>query len=625
MVAPNVALATNLNVVARHLDAAAARLDEAVRIDSSYRFRPWSMRSKVHAELTGASSELRDALALMPSSGDGGFQSARTAIEHLSRSSTPESVASLGPARDIRYYRREHMGGYASRARNWATVVREGAHLLADPAITPGAMRESALVAARGMREQPTSATFAHLAALDELPASLRPDLPAPVASTIVQDLGSAERWGMGPEFEHLLGSWEVRTRLLERPGFDRTAAVEELARALDQPDPTDALHVVAALDQLPGHVRPDLPHVQGDWNWTKAQEFRNPGRHESYVAQLRERLPDLRASASMELAPASTIDAAERAVGAADTVANLGDLRALRDLPGFPPALIGANVDPVQFDAVRIRVWIDAQRLAARPGVTREDMIDELQRSLEVLEEPSSMYMAGGTGSGADLADRLEPRPFSANVIEPRAALVRIAAVESLPEHLRPDLPAIIGIGSRVDAAAHQSTRAFDHARDLLRLHAWAAQFPRRAEEVVTETGVVTDAERSALRRFLDPSEADAAAPALPRAEQADVLAKVLTGAGTFSPRLHHGALTAAERYLAGSTIVDSQARQLVDRTLDMVRRNALYAEGVDNPGFATHPDYAELGRIADSIKLLRAFEALDAPRAPAAGTLTW
>ena len=53
------------------------------------------------------------------------------------------------------------------------------------------------------------------------------------------------------------------------------------------------------------------------------------------------------------------------------------------------------------------------------------------------------------------------------------------------------------------------------------------------------------------------------------------------------------------------------------------MVHRNLEYTQGIDNPGYVYHPDYAELGRISESIKLRRSFEQLEAPAAP--GMLRW
>ena len=623
MVAPNVAVATNLNVVARHLDAAASRLGDAVELDSTYRWRPWSMRPKVHDHLDAAASEFRAALGALPTTGDGGFHTAREAVERLSRSAVPDSLGNLGPARDPQYYRREHMHTYAEQARNWASVVREGARLLEDPATTPATARAAALQLAGSLDQHATADDVVRLAALDELPEGLRPDLPVPVTSSVVHSIGSADTFGIG-DVGVLLDSWARRTDMLERPGFDRTAAIDELARALELEDPTETLRVVRAIDQLPGHVRPDLPHVHDDWNWTKAAEYRNPGKHERGVEALRARLSDIRSSATLEAAPSATLDEVERVVGPADSTATLDDLTALRDLPGFPGALVAADQRATAFDVTRVRVWLDSQRLAARQGVTREEIVAELHRSLDALEDPTSGLMKGGSGSGAALADRLEgPRRPATSQLTPHEALVRIAAIDHLPAGLRPDLPAIIGIGSRIDAAAHQSPRAFDHARDLLRLRAWASQQPRHESAIAHHQVAETTASRSALRRFLDPSPADADLPPLTRSDQADVLVQVLTGAGTFSPRLHHGALTAAERFLETTTTRDALVRTVVDRTLEQARRNLQYTQGIDNPGYVYHPDYAELGAIAESIKLLRSFEQLDAPKA--AGTLVW
>lgn len=631
MIASNVAQATNLIAVGRHLDSAAARLEEAFTADRSYiRFVPWSMRSKTHEPLLAAFTEIERALAALPTDGDGGFQVARAAVERLHGSAQPDAFTRLGPARDPRSYRRERMHDMHQTATAWANVAREGARLLSDPTTTRETMRSTARAVALDVHADATVDNLTRLAALDELPTTLRPDLPVPVASLAVGALDDVRSYGFG-ETGQLLGTWARRDDYLTRPGFDRLAAVTELERVLATPDPDDALRVVAAIDQLPGHVRPDLPHVQNDWNWTKAQEYRNPGHHEASVDALRSRLDDIRTSAQLGAAPTSTLDDVWRVVGPAGTEVAADDLRVLRDLPGFPPSLVAADVAPTNFDVVRVRVWHDAQRLAARPGVTREDIVAELHHALDALEEPSSTFAQsrGGAGSGADLADRLEgplARPLQVPAAEPMNAfdaLVRIAAIDHLPAALRPDLPDIVGIGSRIDAAAHQSPRAFDHARDLLRLRAWAAQQPRREATVAHEIPVPDEASRSALRRFLDPTEADAAAPALSRAEQADVLVQVLGGAGSYAPRLHHAALAAAEQYLADATTTDQHVGTLIDRALELTRRNLAFTQGFDNPGYAAHPDYAELGRVADSIKLLRAFEALDTHAPP--GTLTW
>lgn len=629
MYASNVAVATSLNAVGRHLDSAAAHLDRAVGADRAYiRFVPWGMRSKTHEPLHAAAADFQRALDELPADANGGCTSARAAVEQLRRSSDPESFTNVGPKRDVRSYRRHRMYEMGQAAKAWGSVTREGARLLADPATTPASIRRAARDVALAIGTHPSADDYIRLAALDELPAALHPDLPVPVAGVAVSALESGSGGYVG-DLGQLLGSWSRRDELMSRPGFDRRAAVDELDRVLAGPDPRDALRVVAAIDQLPANVRPDLPHVTNDWNWTTVQEHRNPGRHQDAVDGLRARMDDIRASALLGPAPTSTLDEAWRVVGPAGSDVSLDEVRALRDLPGFPPALVGADIAPSNFDVVRIRVWHDAQRLAARPDITRRDVMAELHRALDALDESSSFMGAsrGGAGSGADLADRIEgamPRPAAATApMNPFDALVRIAAIDQLPAALRPDLPELQAIGSRIDAAAHQSPRAFDHARDLLRLRAWAAQFPRTDAPVLYDAPVADEASRSALRRFLDPSDADADLPPLSRTEQAGVLVDVLSGAGSYAPRLHHGALQAAERYLAQSTTTDPHVRSLIDRSLELTRRNLQFTQGIDNPGYAAHPDYAELGRVADSIKLLRSFEQLDTQQA--AGTLTW
>ncbi len=624
MVASNVAVATSLNAVGRYLDSAAAHLEQARTVDAAYiRFVPWGMRTKTRESLHAAAADFQRALTGLPADGDAGFQTARAAVERLAGASNPESLARLGPARDIRSYRRERIHEMGETATAWASVAREGARLLADPATTPTTMHSAARQVALEVSVRPSGDDLVRLAALDELPLALRPDFPVPVAGAAVHSLDSVGEYGFG-EYGSMLGTWARRDALLARPGFDRVAAVDELERALALPDPRDALRVVAAIDQLPGHVRPDLPHVVNDWNWTTVHEYRNPGRHEAAVEALRSRIDDIRASATLGPAPTSTLVEVERVVGANGTEVSMDDVRLLRTLPGFPPALVGGGIAPSQFDVVRIRVWHDAQRLAARPGVTRDSIVGDLQHALDAFDETTWGTSRGGAGSGADLADRLEgpQQRMATGPMDPFDALVRIAAIDHLPAALRPELPEIIGVGSRIDAAAHQAPRAFDHARDLLRLRAWAAQLPRREPASAPQAKAIGDVGRSALRRFLDPTDADASAPPLDRADQAGVLVQVLSGAGSFAPRLHHGALQAAERYLAGTATRDPHVGALVDRTLELTRRNLEFTQGIGNPGYAYHPDYAELGRVADSIKLLRAFEALDAPKPE---TLRW
>lgn len=628
MVAPNVAAATSLHTVARHLETAATRLDQAVEAEGSYRVRPWFMRSKVHEQVVQAQGELRRAHAATPT-GDGGFAIARGAAATLDASLNPRRLGAY-PAD----YRQRDMSGSAAIARGWAAVAREGARLLEDPSTTAATTRDAALDLARGVSRDPNRDDLIRLAAIDELPASLRPDIPVRVATEAVYASLDERTSGALHGTAQMLGSWEQRARLLERPGFDRAAAVDELARALDLADPRDALRVVAALDQLPGHVRPDLPHVGSDWNWTEVTGPRYPKQWTKAVESLRPRLDDLRVSASMGAAPPETLDEVARVVGTATTDVSLGSLRRLRDLPGFPPSLVAASGEPTQFDLVRTRVWLDAQRLAAQPGASRDGMVGELQHALDAFQPMS--HRAGGAGSGAELADRLEGAVGPRGDVRPpatgREALIRIAAIDSLQASLRPHLPELVGIGNRIDAAAHQSLQATDHRRDLLRLQAWASQFPRTAPVGADAVGASDEASRSAVRRFLDPAGGEAGAPHLDRAAQADVVMQVLGAASEFSPRLHHGALVATERYLASAAVADAQVRGLVDRTLEMVRRNLRYTEGMGNPGYTYHPDYAELGRIAGSVRLLRAFEALDATTATTAAkatadaaTLTW
>lgn len=621
MIAPNIAAATSLLVVGRHLDAAAARLDDAARLDESYRWRSWTRRSRVHAHLDQAAAEFQHALRAMPGA-DSGFGTAGATIERLASSAKPGALAALGPARDPAAHRRQAMRSSRDLAGSWSSVVREGARLLSDPATTPESVRRAALDVARALGRQPSSDDAIRLAAIDELPNSLRPHLPVPVATTLVRSVRRVDEFGFH-DVSTLLGSWERRTTMLDQPGFDRRAAVDELARALELDDPQETVRIVAALDQLPANVRPDLPHVVGDWNWTSAQGYRNPGRHQAYVDALRARFEDIRTSADLEPAPAATLDEVARVIGATESIPDLGHVSALRSLPGFPPALVAADELPTTFDVARIRVWLDSQRLAARPDASHDGMVVELQRALDALAEPAS-HRAGGEGSGAELADRIEGSVAAGHRLTAREALVRIAAIDALPSPLRPDLPELVGVGTFIDAVAHQSTRATDHQRDLLRLRAWTSQFPRDlSTRIEAATGPTDQAARSALRRFLDPSDSDVDAPPLARSEQADVLVQVLAGAGSYSPRLHHGALTAAERYLESAKVRDPLIQGVVDQTLELTRRNLEFTRGIGNPGYGYHPDYAELGRIAEQVKLLRAFEQIDAP--PAAGTLRW
>ncbi|MCB0878422.1 MAG: hypothetical protein KDC46_05515 [Thermoleophilia bacterium] len=625
---PSVTAATSLRQVGERLEVAASLLDEAHAIDAGYRFRPWGMRGSVHERLRAATVEFERAGAAFPGS-EAGFGDARSAVDALRGSSSPEAIANRGPSSNPAAYRREGMRELARTARGWADVAREGARLLEDPATSPESIRRDAIARAGALvmpdselpwRELPRDAPdFLRLAAIDELPAGLRPDLPRPLARAYATQHGDpyAHAGLLAP-----LGSWARRELLLEQPGFDRAAAVEALARALDDPDPQAALRQVAAIDQLPGHVRPDLPHVANDWNWTTVQEHRNPGRHEAAVAALRGRIDDLRAAARLEAAPPATVDEAAAVVGTHGNGADMAALRRLRDLPGFPPSLVAAEGKLTAFDVVRTRTWVDAQRLAASDGASRALMVEHLRNAVAVLDEPASRTV-GGAGSGADLANHLEGARGLTPTGDPHDALVRIAAIDSLPSELRPDMPSLVGVGSRLDAAAHQSPRAFDHQADLLRLQAWVERQPRAATITPAEP-----VERSALRRFLDPESLDDAA-ALPRTEQAAVLADVLGAGGSYTPREVHGALVAARRYLADTDVSDPHVRGLAQDAVDLVDRNVTRTSGGGNDGFGVHPEYAELGRVSSAIRLLDRFEGLRAagPKPSAAGEelLSW
>ncbi len=593
------ALAARLRTIGRQLDAAADDIGAAITADAGYRFRPWGRRVEAHAHLAAAHEDLQRAAAGLRDV-DGGFTQALEAVAGLELATTRERIMGLAAAGNRRV-RASVLFKQREGIRSWAEVVRQGARLVEDPATSRAAGRDQALELARriGGVAEPEASVFHRLAALDELPADIRPDLPFPVARSAAA-AGTGIGYFLG-DFRTSLDSW-ARRDAMRATVTDRSAAVDLLARTLDGSDSAEALRVVAALDQLPGHLRPDMPRVGEAFPWSELGGHVGPAGRDRALAELRQRLDDIRASVEFERAPDTTLARVQQALvdGSDESILQL------RELPGFPAGLVARESPPNGFDRTRIRVWLDAQSLVRRSDVTREGLVDELRSAAESIEAYVAYERSGSVaaGSGAALADRLEGRPPRAQ--HPRDALVRIAAIDSLPAELRPDLPDLMGPSSWVNAAYRANYPSSYQSRDMLRLRAWLMQ-----QGAAAGSGIdVPSANRSQLRRFLDPSSDADAAAALSAHEQAELLVGVLANAGDFRPRELHGALVAARRHLEHANVADDQVRPLVEQARELIERNIGFTEGRSNPGYHVHPDYAELGRVAQTIRLVRALD---------------
>jgi hypothetical protein len=250
-------------------------------------------------------------------------------------------------------------------------------------------------------------------------------------------------------------------------------------------------------------------------------------------------------------------------------------------------------QIQPRDFDAnmqirqqfIQARIAAEQGRLLADRSLTRQAVADEMTKLLAIPDEQLSM-----------------------------AQLDRLSHLALLPPTLRPGLPALHGTSHHVSnigvngVPATRAPGALEQARAYLR---WELQNPSDVAALVRashDSALPVDPIMLEVVR----ARPDIQELARVRTVDLDRLTAMALGHATNdlgSPghvdrTLDH--LKAARAYLAAVDPATDAVRSIRDETGVLVERNIERIEGLRRDTYARHPDYAEIGRIASSLRAI-------------------
>jgi hypothetical protein len=505
--------------------------------------------------------------------------------------------------------------------RNW--YERES--IVRDPSATRASLTTELDAMLRKSDEQITHEDLRRLAALDELPAEKRPELPSAATQYSRRRIADSS-WLPSSDSDSKaefasLRDWSIIRQAAEDPAVTRATLTADLDAILAKSDDQvtlDDLRTIARLDMAPEAKRPYLPNAAttytrrkiADAGWLPSSDSDS----KAEFANLRLWREGQRLMEDPAVTRESIMQDLRTMLEKPNEDVTIDDLRRLAAIDAAPgekrPPLPGAAT---QYSRSKLYTanWLPASDSDAKAEFTslrkwlvRQDLLDDPANTREAL-----------TDQVARIAMKSDEQ------ITP-ADLERIALIDELPIDRRPALPNAATQYSRRRIADSNwlPTSDSDSKAEFASLRRWAwtqsdegrAEAARRLAAGETLEGpmiaglAAAGEEKLAAAGISMADLLEATVPAM--REPADVTALADIRANLMTAKSLTSSLSAPQELQA----VQARAVELLDHSIGRI-------DGTVGGGYSTYPDYAKIGEAASNIELLVA-----AKRAPAAGSVT-